>query len=85
MLYSGLTGTKITAQSITESFVVGFVSGLAGWNGAQYIGKAIVSSVEKYMVKVLFNGKLMGALMASSLVSLINTFGKAIGQLFKKG
>ena len=85
LLYSGLTGTKITAQSITESFVVGFVSGLAGWNGAQYIGKAIVSLAEKYMVKVLFNGKLMGALMASSLVSLINTFGKAIGKLFKKG
>ena len=82
LLYSGLTGTKITAQSITESFVVGFVSGLAGWNGAQYTGKAIVSLAEKYMVKLLFNGKLIGALSASSLVSLGVTFFKKI---FNKG
>ena len=85
LLYSGLTGTKITAQSITESFVVGLASGFAGRDGAQYIGEAIVSLADKYMVKVLFNNKLIRALMASSLVSLINTFGKAIGQLFKKG
>ena len=84
LLYSGLTGAKLTWQSITESFVVGLVSGLAGWNGAQYIGKAMVSLAEKYMVKVLSNGKLVAALSASSLASLTNTLVKAIWQWIKK-
>ena len=84
LLYSGLTGAKLTWQSITESFVVGLVSGLAGWNGAQYIGKAMVSLAEKYMVKILSNGKLVAALSASSLASLTNTLVKAIWQWIKK-
>lgn len=66
-------------------FVIGLASGLAGWRGAQYIGKATVSLMEKYKVKLLFNGRLIGALSASSLVPLGVTLFKIIKKIFNKG
>lgn len=66
-------------------FVIGLASGLAGWRGAQYIGKATVSLMEKYKVKLLFNGNIIRSLSASSFVTTVNTLIKNTVKFFKKG
>lgn len=65
--------------------VIGLASGLAGWNGAQYIKGATVSLMEKYMGKLLFNGNIIRSLSASNLVTLVNTLLKNTVKFFKKG
>ena len=68
LMYTGMTGNEISISSLADSSLSGFISGLAGWNGAKYVSK-YATLVNKYLVQLLSGSNLMKGISSSNLAT----------------
>lgn len=68
LMYTGMTGNEISISSLADSSLSGFISGLAGWNGAKYVSK-YATLANKYLVQLLSGSNLMKGISSSNLAT----------------